>query len=67
VHTTALSMYAVRAPSPGRPSEKSQQHAAIGTAIVNGDAGPSARLAAEHVRYAYEYCYGDWPPTSLTG
>jgi hypothetical protein len=38
-HTTALSMFAVRAPSPGHPSEKLQQHAAIGTAIVNGDAG----------------------------
>jgi DNA-binding GntR family transcriptional regulator len=67
VHTTALSMYAVRAPSPGHLSEASQQHAAIGTAIVNGDAELSARLAAEHVRHAYEYYYRDWPPTNLTG
>jgi DNA-binding GntR family transcriptional regulator len=67
VHTTALSMYAVRPPSPGHLSEASQQHDSIGTAIVSGDLSLSARLAAEHVRHAYEYYYRDWPPTGTSG
>jgi DNA-binding GntR family transcriptional regulator len=61
VHTTALSMYAVRPPSPGHLAESSQQHGAIGAAIAEGKPGVSARLAREHVRHAYEYYYRDWP------
>jgi GntR family transcriptional regulator of gluconate operon len=64
VHTTALSMYAVRPPSPGHLAAASQQHGAIGAAIMAGDADLSASRAAEHVRHAYEYYYRDWPPTA---
>ncbi len=62
VHTTALSMYAVRPLSPGHLAESSQQHAAIGAAIIAGRQDVSARLACEHVRHAYEYYYLDRPP-----
>jgi GntR family transcriptional regulator, gluconate operon transcriptional repressor len=64
VHTTALSMYAVRPPTPGHLAASSQQHGDIGAAIIAGDADLSARCAAEHVRHAYEYYYRDWPPTA---
>lgn len=63
VHTTALSMYAARPPTPGHLAASSQQHGEIGAAIIAGDADLSARRAAEHVRHAYEYYYRDWPPT----
>lgn len=61
VHTTALSMYAVRAPSPGHLAASFGQHQAIAAAIVSGDTELSARLAEEHVRHAYNYYYRDWP------
>jgi DNA-binding GntR family transcriptional regulator len=63
VHTTALSMYAVRAPSPGHLVAAFEQHQGIAAAIVTGDTALSARLAEEHVRYAYNYYYRDWPAT----
>jgi DNA-binding GntR family transcriptional regulator len=61
VHPTALSMYATRPPSPGHLAEASQQHGAIGAAIIDGKSEVSARLAQEHARHAYEYSYRDWP------
>jgi GntR family transcriptional regulator, gluconate operon transcriptional repressor len=61
VHTTALSMYAVRAPSPGHLAEAFGQHQGIAAAIVAGDMELSARLAEQHVRHAYDYYYRDWP------
>jgi GntR family transcriptional regulator of gluconate operon len=63
VHTTALSMYAVRPPSPGHLAAAFEQHQGIAAAIVAGDADRSARLAEEHVRHAYNYYYRDWPVT----
>ena len=67
VHTTALSLYAVRPPSPGHLAEASQQHDAIGAAIAEGKADASAQLAREHVRHAYEYYYRDGPPKGPSG
>jgi DNA-binding GntR family transcriptional regulator len=67
VHTTALSMYAVRAPSPGHLAAASEQHRAIGAAVIDGLPEQSARLAGEHVRHAYEYYYRDWPPVGRRG
>jgi DNA-binding GntR family transcriptional regulator len=61
VHTTALSMYAVRAPSPGHLAAAFGQHQGIAAAIVAGDAELSGRLAEEHVRHAFNYYYRDWP------
>jgi GntR family transcriptional regulator of gluconate operon len=60
VHTTALSMYAVRAPSPGHLAAAFEQHQGIAAAIVAGNAELSARLAEKHVRHAYNYYYRDW-------
>jgi DNA-binding GntR family transcriptional regulator len=57
VHTTALSMYAVRAPSPGHLARSSGHHQGIAGAIAAGDTELSARLAEEHVRHAYNYYY----------
>jgi DNA-binding GntR family transcriptional regulator len=61
VHTTALSMYAVRAPSPGHLAAASGQHQGIAAAIASGDGELSAQLAEEHVRHAFNYYYRDWP------
>ncbi|HEY2288614.1 MAG TPA: GntR family transcriptional regulator [Streptosporangiaceae bacterium] len=61
VHTTALSTYAVRAPSPGHLAAVSGQHQGIAAAIVSGAAELSARLAEEHVRHAFNYYFRDWP------
>jgi GntR family transcriptional regulator, gluconate operon transcriptional repressor len=58
VHTTALSMYGVRAPSPGHLAESAEQHVQIAAAILDGAADLSARLAEAHVRSAYNYYYG---------
>src|SRR5579875_2830826 len=66
VHTTALSMYAVRPPSPGHLAASSRQHGAISAAIVSGDAELSAQRAAEHVRHAYKYYYGTGRRTALS-
>ena len=57
VHTTALSMYAVRAPSPGHLAASFGHHQGIAAAIASGDAELSGRLAEEHVRHAYTYYY----------
>jgi len=57
VHTTALSMYAVRAPSPGHLARSSGHHQGIAAAIAAGDTELSARLAQEHVQHAYNYYY----------
>jgi GntR family transcriptional regulator of gluconate operon len=62
VHATALSMYTQRTPSPGHLAEAAGQHRGIGEAIIGGQPEMSARLAAEHVRWAYEYYYGDPVP-----
>jgi DNA-binding GntR family transcriptional regulator len=67
VHTTALSMYGVRAPSPGHLAESSEQHRRIASAIVEGDVDLSARLAEEHVHYAYNYYYGGQTGTDAIG
>jgi DNA-binding GntR family transcriptional regulator len=61
VHTTALSMYAVRAPSPGHLALTAGQHQDIAAAIMSGNLELSARLAEEHVRHAFNYYYRDWP------
>jgi GntR family transcriptional regulator, gluconate operon transcriptional repressor len=57
VHTTALSMYSARAPSPGHLATASEQHLGISEAVIHGNVDISARLAQEHVRHAYEYYY----------
>jgi DNA-binding GntR family transcriptional regulator len=59
VHTTALSMYAARAPSPGHLAASFGHHQEIAAAIAARDAELSARLAEEHVRHAYTYYYGE--------
>lgn len=61
VHTTALSMYAVREPSRGHLAANSREHREIAAAIASGAAERSARLAEEHVRHAFNYYYRDWP------
>ena len=64
VHTTAMSMYVRRAPSPGHLAESSEQHRQIAAAIADGQGDLSARLAEEHVSCAYQYYYGDQAATA---
>jgi DNA-binding GntR family transcriptional regulator len=64
VHTTALSMYAARKPSPGHLAQASDEHREITAALVAGDSERCAMLARDHVRHAYDYYYGDWQPRS---
>lgn len=64
VHTTALSTYGARAGTPGHLAESSEQHTRIAAAIIGGQVELSARLAQEHVRFAYDYYYGDPVPTA---
>jgi DNA-binding GntR family transcriptional regulator len=59
VHTTALSMYATRAPSPGHLARASDEHQEIADALANGDSERCAQLARDHVRHAYDYYYGE--------
>lgn len=61
VHTTALSMFAARAPSPGHLAEAAAEHDKIAAAMMAGDAEHSAMLARDHVRHAYDYYFRDWP------
>jgi DNA-binding GntR family transcriptional regulator len=59
VHGTALSIYALRTPSPGHLFAAMEDHRQIAVAILAGDADQSVQKARDHVHKAYEYYFGD--------
>lgn len=59
VHTTAISTYNARTPSPGHLADASKEHREIGRAIAEGHPDLSAGLAENHVLSAFRYYYLD--------